>query len=471
MIQHASSEAQILVVDDHPRARESMADILRCAGHRVECRASAVEALRDLERMSVDLVISDLKMPGMNGLDFIRTLHQRQVDAQVLMVTAHASVETAVEAMRHGAFDYIEKPFTVDQIEQLVARALLCRDETEPRSAVLQSQDATGGLVGSSSAMEKLRRRIAQLAPTDETVLITGESGVGKELVARAIHLGSTRSEQTLVSVNCPALSPQLMESELFGHERGSFTNADATRVGRFELAERGTILLDEVTEIGLPLQAKLLRVLQERSYERVGESETRQADVRVLASSNRDLQLEVQEGRFRQDLYFRLAVVPLEVPPLRDRREDLTELIEHFRQAAANRLERQTCRFDADALQLLEDYHWPGNVRELENLVTRACVICSGQTVGPDDLRDWLIEEPRDVAQQETTGAAGVPVGMNLHDMERKLIEATLERFNGHRAQTAQALGIGVRTLSNKLRGYGYAPHAKSFSKLSGTR
>lgn len=458
--------AKILVVDDHPRARESMSDILRCAGHQVECRASAIEALRDLEQLTVDLVISDLRMPGMNGLEFIRALHQRRIDAQVLMVTAHASVETAVEAMRHGAFDYIEKPFTADQLEQLVARAL--RNGEGQRSSVLPQQEALSALVGNSPTMQSLRRRIAQLAPTDETVLITGESGVGKELVARAIHAASHRAEHALVSVNCPALSPQLMESELFGHERGSFTSADAPRVGRFELAEAGTILLDEVTEIGLPLQAKLLRVLQEKAYERVGESETRSADVRVMAASNRDLQDEVAAGRFRQDLYFRLAVVPLAVPPLRDRREDLPELIEHFRRAAAERLQRETGHFGDDALDLLTNYHWPGNVRELENLVTRACVMCSGEAVAVEDLRLWLIEDPGRGAQESTSADAPLPVGMNLHEMERRLIEATLERFQGHRAQTAQALGIGVRTLSNKLRAYGYAPHTKTFAKAA---
>ena len=314
--------------------------------------------------------------------------------------------------------------------------------------------------------MQALRRRIAQLAPTDETVLITGESGVGKELVARAIHLASSRSSRALVSVNCPALSPQLMESELFGHERGSFTSAEVSRVGRFELAEGGTILLDEVTEIGLPLQAKLLRVLQERSYERVGESQARQADVRVVASSNRDLPSEVRAGRFRQDLYFRLAVVPLEVPSLRDRLEDLPELIEHFRSAAEQRLGRDACRLGDDAMQLLLEYQWPGNVRELENLVTRACVMCSGQHVSAADLSGWLIDAPS--TEDEEAQSLGLPVGMNLHEMERKLIEATLERFRGHRAQTAQALGIGVRTLSNKLRSYGYAPRAKTFAKAA---
>ena len=271
--------------------------------------------------MPFDVIITDLQMPGMDGLAFIRALAERQVEAQIVMVTAFASVTSAVEAMRYGAFDYIEKPFDVEQLEQLVARALRHGDEGRPPLERCRRGRLPGNriMIGQSPAMQLLRQRIAQAAPTSETVLITGESGTGKELVARCLHAASRRGGRALVSLNCPALSPQLMESELFGHERGAFTSADAPRVGRFELADGGTILLDEITEIDLPLQAKLLRVLQERTYERVGSSETRRADVRVVATTNRDLRAEVAAGRFRQDLYYRLAVVPIDVPPLRD--------------------------------------------------------------------------------------------------------------------------------------------------------
>ena len=455
----AHRAASILVVDDHDRARESMTDILQCAGHTVHGYASAVEALRAIEAADFDVIITDLKMPGVSGLELIRELNQRNVDAQVVMVTAHASVQSAVEAMRHGAFDYIEKPFTADQLEQLVNRALRLGEVVGCRSSMPVPSENRGVMVGSSPAMQTLRSRIAQLAPTDETVLILGESGVGKELVAQAIHVASSRNDQPLVSVNCPALSPQLMESELFGHERGSFTNADAPRVGRFELAEGGTILLDEVTEIGLPLQAKLLRVLQERSYERVGSSETTRANVRVLAASNRDLQGEVAAGNFRQDLYFRLAVVPLQIPPLRERKADVVGLIDHFTSMVAGRLGRDACAFNADAQQLLQQYHWPGNVRELENIVTRACVLFGGEIVSADELRPWLIDA--DSPEYEADTAIGA-AGMNLQQMEQRLIEATLKKYDGHRASTARALGIGVRTLTNKLRAYGYAPRAK---------
>jgi transcriptional regulator with GAF, ATPase, and Fis domain len=257
------------------------------------------------------------------------------------------------------------------------------------------------------------------------------------------------------------------MESELFGHERGAFTSADAPRVGRFELADGGTILLDEVSEISLPLQAKLLRVLQERAFERVGSSQTQSVDVRVLATSNRDLRREVAEGRFREDLYFRLAVVPITVPPLRTRREDVPALAQHFLAQSARRLEKSPCILDRAAEELLTSYHWPGNVRELENLITRASVLDSQGTIRADDLRPWLIDSPAPAsAADDPAPQPERLLGMNLEAMERRLIEATLEHFQGHRAQTAQALGIGIRTLTNKLRAYGYAPRAKSFAR-----
>ncbi|NUQ62428.1 MAG: sigma-54-dependent Fis family transcriptional regulator [Pirellulales bacterium] len=456
---------RVLVVDDHPQARESMADVLRQAGHRVDCCSSAAEALQVVQRESFDCIVTDLKMPGMNGVEFIIQLEQRRYLAQVVMVTAHASVSTAVEAMRHGAFDYIEKPFDVDRLEQLVAQAIrhgrLVRTDDAPESASVLCN--MPDMIGSSTVMQALRARIAQIAPTPETVLITGESGTGKELVAKAVHAASGRRDKPLVSLNCPVLSAHLMESELFGHERGAFTGADAPRAGRFELADGGSILLDEVTEIELPLQAKLLRVLQEKSFERVGSSSTIAVDVRVLATTNRDLPAEVAAGRFRQDLYYRLAVVPLWVPPLRQRREDIPELIEHFLRRSAARLGREPVVLDRSTVDLLVRYDWPGNVRELENIITRASVLSTGGPVATDELRRWLLAGP------ETGNAnpeAELPIGLSLEEMERKLIEATLDHFDGHREKTAKALGIGVRTLSGKLRQYGYAPREKSFAK-----
>jgi DNA-binding NtrC family response regulator len=458
---------RVLVVDDNPRARQSMVDCLEAAGHEVLPAAGAIEGLKLTQRQSFDVIITDLQMPGMDGLAFIRTLAERAVDAQIVMVTAYASVGSAVEAMRHGAFDYIEKPFDVEQLESLVARAMRHGEKVGPRSRVPAATPAWQGmLVGQSAAIRRLREQIAQAAPTDETVLISGESGTGKELVARCLHAASRRNERALVSLNCPALSPQLMESELFGHERGAFTSADAPRVGRFELAEGGTILLDEITEIDPPLQAKLLRVLQERTYERVGSSDSRRADVRVVATTNRDLRAEVAAGRFRQDLFYRLNVLPIHVPPLRERKEDVPALIEHFLQAAAERLERPRCELSTEALDLLGGYHWPGNVRELENLVTRASVLGQGRKLSADELQMWLIEPTGSADAPSPAAQESIAAGVKLEDMERRLIEATLEHYEGHRAKAAQVLGIGIRTLSNKLRQYGYAPRTRAFAK-----
>jgi DNA-binding NtrC family response regulator len=463
-----STAGSVLVVDDHPAARESMAYILSEAGYRVDSRSSAREALELLARTAPDVVITDLRMPGMSGMEFIAELRRRHVAAQIVMVTAHATVSSAVDAMRNGAYDYIEKPFDAEQLEQLVGRALRHGQSDAGRET---ERPPAGGsavhLIGEGPVMRGLRARLAQVAPTRETVLITGESGTGKELVARTLHAWSDRRDAPLVSLNCPALSPQLLESELFGHERGAFTGADAARAGRFEVADGGTILLDEVTEIALPLQAKLLRVLQEQTFERVGSNQPKRTNVRVLATSNRDLRTAVQRGEFRQDLYFRLAVVPLHVAPLRERGEDIGRLAEHFVAQAARRLGRRPPRLAEDAERLLRQYHWPGNVRELENLMTRACVLHDQSLLAASDLRPWLMEPAAIGATTPSAPAAAdrIPVGMSLQDMERRMIEATLERFGSHRGKAAKTLGIGVRTLANKLRAYGYAPRARQFS------
>ncbi len=462
---------QVLVVDDHVAARNSVADVLRHVGYQVTGSSSASEALGILDRKEFQVIITDLQMPGMDGLEFIRQIHHRRLLAQVIMVTAHATIASAVEAMRYGAFDYLEKPFNATQLEATVHRALERGQLLLPEENDAESQINAGeipGLVGNSRAMQELRNRLAQVAHTEETVLICGESGTGKELVARAIHRLSKRAKGPLVSLNCPALSPQLAESELFGHRRGAFTGADDDRIGRFETAENGTILLDEITEIDLVLQAKLLRVLQERTFERVGCSKTRAADVRILASTNRDLTKEIAAGRFRQDLYYRLAVVPLVLPPLRERDDDVHSLTDYFLYRAAKRLDRPACKLANEARDLFAAYHWPGNVRELENIVTRACVLNDGRPISAIELRPWL-EQPENIVDYHKPAA--LPIGTTLEDMERQMIVATLEHFQGHRARTAEALGIGVRTLSGKLRAYGFAPHAKEFSESANDR
>ncbi|MEM8864200.1 MAG: sigma-54 dependent transcriptional regulator, partial [Planctomycetota bacterium] len=434
--------------------------------------ASAVDALNRLAEETVDVIITDLQMPGMTGLEFIGEIGRRQIAAQVLMITAHASVTTAVEAMRLGAFDYLEKPFDATQLEQSVAQAL-------DRGKLLSRGEAAGpAMIGNSPAMQQLREQIARVALTDETVLICGESGVGKELIAQAIHAQSQRASGPMVSVNCPVLSEQLTESELFGHKRGAFTGADADRVGRFEQSQGGSILLDEITEIGLHLQAKLLRVLQERTFERVGDNQPLPLDARILAATNRDLREHVDAGQFREDLYFRLAVLPLFAPPLRERGEDVLLLADHFLQQAATRIGRR-CELTDATRELLLAHQWPGNVRELQNIITRACVLAPAEQIDADLIRPWLAMPASDRASNppavsevadrdsSTTSENTLPVGVSLAEMERRMIVATLERFDGHRQRTAEALGIGVRTLSGKLRSYGYAPR-ESFVKAA---
>ena len=457
---------RVLVVDDHAQARESISDVLTQVGHQVDQCAGAAEALERFQSHRYDVLITDLKMPGLSGLDFICQIEQRELKVQIVMVTAHATVASAVSAMRHGAFDYIEKPFDAEQLERLVERALAqapCLEPPttrDPTTRAAHDRVHEPYMVGDSQAMQALLARIGQVAPTSETILISGESGTGKELVARSLHAASPRAAMPCISLNCPVLSAQLLESELFGHERGAFTGAEAPRTGRFELAAGGTILLDEVTEIDLALQAKLLRVLQEKCFERVGSSETIYVDVRVLATTNRDLRETVEQGQFREDLYYRLAVVPIHVPPLRERREDIQPLAEHFLRCSHERLNRPPGCLEPSALDLLTHYHWPGNVRELQNIITRACVL-HHEGITADLIKPWLIDSPQGL-HTEMPASEHVPVGLSLHEMERKLIEATLEHYQGHRAKTASALGIGLRTLSGKLRSYGYAPRAK---------
>jgi DNA-binding NtrC family response regulator len=450
------------VVDDNAAARESIALVLDQAGYATTTCGSGREALACLATQKVEVVVTDLQMPGMNGLELIRELTRLPEPPQVLMTTAHASVGTAIEAMRLGAFDYIEKPFDAQRLEQSVAQACLrCTIAGSPTAA--GDTTAAPQLVGSSMAMQRLREQLARIAATDETVLICGESGTGKELIAQSIHAASTRRAGPLVSLNCPVLSEQLAESELFGHRRGAFTGADRDRTGRFAAAQGGTLLLDEITEISPPLQAKLLRVLQERQFEPVGSNESLTVDVRVLATTNRDLTDEVARGNFREDLYYRLAVLPIQVPPLRDRANDIVELAEHFLRSARSRLGRPALVLSADLTALLGEYPWPGNVRELHNVVTRACVLSTSDVIDADLVRPWLATSPLVNNHQ---ASATLRIGMSLAEAERQLILATLAHNQGHRARTAATLGIGLRTLSGKLRDFGVGPGEKQLSR-----
>ncbi len=443
--------ADICVVDDQEILRDSLAAVLAREDHDVQTFSDPTEALAAARSRRFDLILSDLKMPRLDGIELVRRLRDADVDTPVVMMTAFATVNTAVEALKLGAFDYVQKPFEPDVILASVERALehaRLRAENEALRASVHDLHPRRDLVGSGAAMTALRELIERVGASDATVLISGESGSGKELVASAIHAASNRRERPMLCLNCAALSATLLESELFGHERGAFTGADRTRKGRFEMAAGGTLLLDEISEMALPLQAKLLRVLQEGQFERVGSSVTQSADVRVIATTNRNLEEWVGKRRFRGDLFYRLNVLPVAVPTLRDRVDDIPELAHWFLAQAARQDGRSPLQVAPDAMALLKAYEWPGNVRELENICRRAATLCPNGTIDAELLRPWIRNS---VVYDAELGP--LREGRMLEDMERKLIERTLARHNGHRANSARALGMGVRTLGMKLK------------------
>src|SRR5687768_1504406 len=444
--------ARILVVDDQDMMRDSLAATLAREGHEIVAATDGPIAVTKFSASKFDLMITDLKMPKMTGIELLAEAKKARPEMPVVLMTAFATVSTAVEAMKLGAYDYIQKPFDGDEIKHLVDRTLehnrLIRENQALRT--MAEINAPRPLIGSGPAMTEVRKKIDLVARSNATVLIRGESGSGKEVVARAIHNASDRKDRPMLAVNCAALSEALLESELFGHEKGAFTGADRLRRGRFELADGGTLLLDEISEIAPALQAKLLRVLQESAFERVGSSLTQQVDVRVIATSNRDLEAAVDEGKFRQDLFYRLNVVPIELPPLRQRSEDIAELCRHFLHQIAKRDNTPFRHVETDALRLLQRYHWPGNVRELQNIIERATILeTEPGVVRAATIEPWLKMRGNLAVSSAVEDLAGKP----LADIERQVILTTLNQFKGHRIKTAGALGIGVRTLGMKLK------------------
>lgn len=461
--------AHVCVVDDKEILRESVAAALTREDHAVFAIGDPVEALAEIKQNKFDLVLADLKMPRMDGLTLIRETRAAGCDAPIIMMTAYATVPTAVEAMKLGAYDYIQKPFEAEALVAAVERALdhaRLQRENEALRVSVDDLHNCRRMVGASPVMEALRKQLDRVAQSHDTVLVTGESGSGKELVASYIHRASQRADRPMLCLNCAALSANLLESELFGHERGAFTGADRTRKGRFELAHGGTLLLDEISEMALPLQAKLLRVLQENEFERVGSSTTRHVDVRVIATTNRDLTDWVAKKKFRADLYYRLNVLPVTVPSLRDRVEDIPELVQFFlaQTEAAHGDSRMTIA--PEALDLLRGYEWPGNVRELENFCRRAAAMCTGDSITAALVEPWLGN-----GATRSEGFGPLREGRMLEDMERRLIERMLGRFNGHRAKTAKALGMGVRTLGMKLKQWREAGEEIPFVTGNGSR
>jgi DNA-binding NtrC family response regulator len=471
-----SGPARILVADDEANLRRVLAAILTREGYEVLQAASGEEALGLLHK-GLDAIVTDLKMPRIDGMTVLRRAVAEVPEVPVIIITAHGSVESAVEAVRAGAFDYIEKPFEQDQIRQIVAKAVKQSELQKGSPRPLVDPRASGesgrfGLVGQSGAMKQIYAVIEKVADTPSTVLITGESGTGKELVAKALNDNSTsRAGGPFIKINCAAIPKTLIESELFGYEKGAFTGAVASKPGRFELADKGTLFLDEIGEIPIEMQVKLLRALQESEFERVGGIKTIKVDVRLITATNRDLEKEIKSGGFREDLYYRLAVMPIQVPPLRERREDLPALCAHIltRRRPSGR-DRWPVQVSATGLAKLAAYHWPGNIRELENVLARAAILCEGTEIQAEDI-------PLTVGQ--TIGAAGagaaagaaVPAvaiaGRTLKEIvddatravERAALRDALDRAEGSPTKAARLLGISRASIYNKMKEYGITP------------
>lgn len=440
----------LLVIDDEPLMREFVEEAMVRAGHRVDTAGSGAEGLALYEKKQHDLVITDLKMKQMDGLEVLRRVKQASAGTPVIVMTGYATIETAITALKGGASDYILKPFTPEAIELAVSRAfesLRLAEENRYLREEINARYDFDSMVGKSAAMTAVYEQIRKVADSRATVLIRGETGTGKELVARAIHCASNRREQPFIKVNCAALSAGILESELFGHEKGSFTGAHERKIGRFELAHGGTLLLDEVSEINPELQSKLLRALQEREFERVGGTTPIQVDTRIIATSNRDLEAACREGKFREDLFFRLNVITIALPPLRQRREDISPLLDYCLQRSNRDNRRQVQHFNQDARRLLETYDWPGNVRELQNAVERAVVLADGTVL---EARHFPLN-----TGLRGGAAQGLAPGTTVAEMEKQLIFQTLEHCANNRTRAAEMLGISVRTLRNKLREY----------------
>ncbi|MFO7564602.1 MAG: sigma-54 dependent transcriptional regulator [Enhygromyxa sp.] len=480
---------RVLVVDDEPNLRKVLGALLQQAGHEVVAEPdgeSGLARVKSSPRGTFDVVISDLRMPGMDGMQLLKALVEEDPGLPVIILTAHGTVDTAVEAVKSGAFDFLEKPFDRDQIDKILNKAIATRRLSGPRTeppapSSTESAEANPdpvadfGMVGRSEAMTTVKEMIRTVAASPSTVLITGESGTGKELVARALHLGSERRHMPFIRVNCAAIPATLVESELFGHERGAFTGAVSARQGRFELADGGTLFLDEVSEIPLEIQVKLLRAIQESEFERVGGVKTLRVDVRLIAATNRNLEHEIKEKRFREDLYYRLNVVPIHLPPLRERPEDVEPLLDNFLQRSNERLGKEVRGFSPEALEALKSYSWPGNIRELENLVERMVLFASGELIGVDELPDSFTTGESDDGEEPDAGEAdgGLPrairlpldsLGLDLKEavkagsrrIEEALIREALAQTDSNVTRSARKLGISRRSLQSKMKELG---------------
>ncbi|MBN2310315.1 MAG: sigma-54-dependent Fis family transcriptional regulator [Candidatus Hydrogenedentes bacterium] len=450
------NDFRLLVADDEPGMRQLLESAFKDQGFRVDTASNGDKAIELIAETEFDVVITDLKMPGKDGLAVLKAAKDTRVDTQVIMITAHGSIQVAVEAMRLGAQDFIAKPFKLAEIERKVARcARLSRAEAKEHPSEPAPPPDTG-IVGESPHTKQLLKMIQKIAPSRSSVLITGPTGTGKELVARAIHDASPRADRPFVALNCAVLAPGVLESELFGHEKGAFTGAVGRRIGRFEQAHTGTLFLDEVGEIDPNIQTKLLRVLQEGEFERVGGTEAVQVDVRIVAATNRDLREAIQEGTFREDFFYRLNVFSMRVEPLRDRPDDIPALVDHFLRKFGAEMGKDIAGVDDNIMDLLRRYPWPGNVRELENVLERAVVLADGPTISREEIPPdmfFLQEEPEPEPYAVPDSASLVE---RTDQLESEMIATALERFHWNKTKAADHLGLKRTTLQYKIKKYG---------------
>jgi DNA-binding NtrC family response regulator len=460
-----TSKGRILVVDDEADIRESLETLLELEGYQLDLAPNATEGLKKIETGSYDLVLLDLMMPDRSGMEVLREVREKEIDIPIFMITAYGSVEVAVNALKNGANDYFSKPWDNEklliEIDRMIARSRLERENTQLKRA-LKQRYSFPNIIGKSERIMRILDLVAQVAPSRATILITGETGTGKELIAKAIHANSARADQMFVAVNSGSVPADLLESALFGHVKGAFTGAVASRKGYFEIANRGTIFFDEIGTISHDTQAKLLRVIQEREFMPVGSTDTLKVDVRIIAATNADLKRQVEEGKFREDLYYRLNVINIVLPPLRDRKEDIPRLVEYFftkycreNEKFLDAAQNSTLKFEPDALQLLMDHNWPGNVRELENAVERSVVLASTSHVPVDVLPDSILQAGGVRIRRDASGH--LPPDASLfeicNDFERRKIIETLETVNWSQTDAAEALRIPLSTLNQKIK------------------
>jgi len=428
---------KVLVVEDDEELRYAVVDTLSHNGYEVSCYENGIDALRDLEEINPDLIVSDVNMKPINGNDFMTSVHNRREDLPVILMTAYGTIESAVSAMKNGAKDYLVKPFESDVLVEKVSMHINSK-----------SQDTECGMVAADSTMLDLAKLARKVAKTNATLMITGESGTGKEVLSRYIHQHSDRKDQPFIAINCAAIPDNMLEATLFGYEKGAFTGAYQSSPGKFELADNGTILLDEITEMDLSLQAKLLRVIQEREVERLGGKKSKKLNVRVIATTNRDMRLEVDKGTFREDLYYRLNVFPLRIPSLRERKKDIYTIALSFLDKWKHLSQSSVGEISDNSRKIMENYDWPGNVRELENVIQRAIILSDGKVICPNDL---LFDEGS-IDITDENNAINTDVAINIKDNEYKLISDVLESVRWSRKQAAKQLGISERTLRYKL-------------------